>query len=88
MVAADEMKSTDPGFREIIVALQARHGIDASSSAALSARLELALTDLDATGKTNLDARFLDELAQKLRVGETRFYRDGAQLDEGARAWR
>ncbi len=65
-------------------ALAASHGIDPRGSLTLTARFELALAEepaLAAGGPAEL-AR----LAQRLRVGETRFYRDPPQL-EALFAW-
>ena len=68
----------------ILSALEARHGIDpASSELALRARVELALSELGTPA--HLDAGFLERVAQRMRVGETRFFRDQEQLDALAR---
>jgi chemotaxis protein methyltransferase CheR len=66
----------------LVRALEARHGLDLRGGLALRARIEHALAELPAgTAVSPLDAAFVDRLAQLLRVGETRFFRDAAQLD-------
>jgi chemotaxis protein methyltransferase CheR len=57
---------------ELAAAVRARHGIDPLASVAIRARFELAIKELGAD---------IDGIAARLRVGETRFYRDGAQLE-------
>jgi chemotaxis methyl-accepting protein methylase len=63
---------------EVAEALRARFGIDPRGSAALSQRFALALKEIPGDVR---DPRWLSSIADRLRVGETRFYRDGAQLD-------
>ena len=78
------MKSSGPEIDAIAAALQARHGIDARGSLALRARLEQAVIELPAPASPRVphrDEAFLDLVAQRLRVGETRFYRDPEQCD-------
>lgn len=70
----------------IALALQARHGLDVRGTLALRARLEQAVLELpESAGPPQQDEAFLDALAQRLRVGETRFYRDPEQSDALAR---
>lgn len=63
---------------EVAEALRTRFGIDPRGSAALSQRFALALEEIPGDVR---DPRWLSSIADRLRVGETRFYRDGAQLD-------
>jgi chemotaxis methyl-accepting protein methylase len=63
---------------EVAEALRARFGIDPRGSAALSQRFAIALREVPGDVR---DPRWLSSVADRLRVGETRFYRDGAQLD-------
>ena len=70
----------------LLRALEARHGLDLRGGLALRARIEHALASLPpGTPASPLDRAFLDRLAQLVRVGETRFFRDEAQLDAVAR---
>jgi len=79
------MKPSGPEIESIMAALEARHGIDARGSLALRARLEQAVAELPAPSSSphapHRDEAFLDAVAQRLRVGETRFYRDPEQSD-------
>ncbi|MGZ3419591.1 MAG: CheR family methyltransferase [Polyangiales bacterium] len=63
---------------EVAEALRARFGIDPRGSSALSARFQIALRENPGDVR---DPRWLSSIADRLRVGETRFHRDGAQLD-------
>lgn len=79
------MKSSGAWMHEVGTAIRARHGIDPTASGTLRARFEQALAEIpepsDARGRT----AWLDAIATRLRVGETRFFRDGAQLEALAR---
>jgi len=66
------MKTDAERMEELAAAVRARHGIDPLASVAIRGRFELAVRELGAD---------VDAIAGRLRVGETRFYRDGAQLD-------
>lgn len=66
------MKSDAERMEELAAAVRARHGIDPLASVAIRARFELAVREL---------GNDIDAIAARLRVGETRFYRDGAQLE-------
>ncbi|MBI2388277.1 MAG: hypothetical protein HYV09_01560 [Deltaproteobacteria bacterium] len=76
-------------MQEIADAVRARHGVDPLGSATLRARFEQALAEIpepvEAAGDPARVA-WLDAIAGRLRVGETRFYRDGPQLEALARA--
>jgi len=85
-------------MQEVGNAIRARHGIDPMGSGTLRARFEQALAELPypgpASGGSRLSeptsderarASWLDAIATRLRVGETRFHRDGAQLEALAR---
>ncbi len=71
------MKSDAERIEELAAAVRARHGIDPFASVAIRARFELAVKELPPEPRE----AYLDAIAARLRVRETRFYRDGAQLD-------
>jgi chemotaxis methyl-accepting protein methylase len=68
-----------PDADTIADALASAHGIDPRGSLALRARFELAIAEVSADAPTG--PAELARLAQRLRVGETRFFRDPDQLD-------
>lgn len=70
---------TRPDAEEIAQALASAHGIDPRGSLALRARFDLALAEPGLERESG--PAMLARLAQRLRVGETRFYRDPEQLD-------
>jgi chemotaxis methyl-accepting protein methylase len=70
---------TRPDAEEIAKALAETHGLDPRSSLALRARFELALAE--PISERESGPALLARLAQRLRVGETRFYRDHEQLE-------
>lgn len=72
-------------MQEVGAAIRARHGIDPAGSSALRARFEQALAEIPEPKDEGAKVAWLDAIAQRLRVGETRFYRDGPQLDALAR---
>lgn len=81
------MKTSSEGRTELARAVRARHGVDPLGSLAMRARFDLALAELPDAGEAPwLDPAVLDAIASRLRVGETRFYRDGAQLEAVADA--
>jgi len=71
------MKTDAERIEELAAAVRARHGIDPLASVAIRARFEVAAKELP---KEPREA-YIDAIAARLRVGETRFYRDGAQLE-------
>jgi chemotaxis methyl-accepting protein methylase len=77
-------RDSDPSADTIADALAAAHGIDPRGSLALRARFDLALAEQPASAPTG--PAELARIAQRLRVGETRFYRDPDQLDGLAEA--
>lgn len=79
------MKTRGAWMQEVGAAIRARHGIDPTSSTTLRARFEQALSDLPEPSDERGRAQWLDAIAGRLRVGETRFFRDGAQLEALAR---
>jgi chemotaxis protein methyltransferase CheR len=72
------MKTVPEGIEELVLALRARHGLDPFGSETMRARFELALAE--SAGNQAVEAR-VDAIALRLRVGATRFFRDGAQLE-------
>lgn len=85
MVAAEDLDA-------IAEALRTRFGVDPRASLALRARFERAVEEvprpaIDETRGVGgaasplRDPAYLSAILERLRVGETRFYRDGAQLE-------
>lgn len=72
-------------MQEVGAAIRARHGIDPLGSGTLRARFEQALAEIPAPQEERGRPAWLDAIAARLRVGETRFFRDGAQLEALAR---
>ncbi len=84
------MKTTAEGRLELARAVRARHGVDPLASLAMRARFDLAIAELPEPAHEAaapwLEPDVVDAIAARLRVGETRFYRDGAQLEAVADA--
>ncbi len=75
---------TEAEVDDVVSALEAKHGLAVSGprgNLALRARLDHALVELPRPEDEKKVPAWIDEIALRLRVHETRFYRDGTQLE-------
>jgi chemotaxis methyl-accepting protein methylase len=79
---------SDARVEVVLRALEAKHGIDRNSGAVMRERVRQLLLELETARAADDDPpsdALLERVAAAVRVGETRFFRDGTQLEALAR---